>query len=152
MAKPLCKDQPRGRPRKNHEAFHGQGTFGEYMTERKAIGTLTVTEEAGFPVISVTGYFEEELYGKLEIHVEKFLSEGKVSLIIDFSKCIALNSLAIGQFLFLTMKVVEDFQGNLFLTHLTPVMVRVFELADITPSAKIALTVKDAVSQLTANH
>ena len=118
------------------------------MAERKNVGAMTVTQDSGFPVISVSGYFEEELYQKFETHVEKFLSEGKVSLIVDFSRCVALNSIAIGQFMFLTMRIVEDFQGSLYLTLANPVMIRVFELAGITPPAIIAPTVKDAISQL----
>lgn len=118
------------------------------MAEETAVGSVEMQVLEGFPVIALNGYFEAKTYGKLETLVEQLLSQGKNSLVLDFSKCVALNSVAIGQFLFLATKVVEDFQGALLLAHATPVMKRVFDLAGITGFAQIAPTVQDAIAQL----
>ena len=100
-----------------------------------------------YPVIMISGYFEEKLANELATMVEGLLLEGKTDLVIDLGNCVAINSLAIGTLQSLTMKI-EDFRGTLVLSKISTAMERVFELAFITPFAQVAPDVTGAISLL----
>lgn len=121
------------------------------MTTGKSNGTLITQEREGFPIVLLSGYFDEDLANLVVKKTEELLQAGKVNLIFDFTQCSAINSLAVGQLQFLTMRIVEDFRGHLLLSQLKPIMVRVFELAAITPYAEIAPNIEKAVELLKAS-
>jgi anti-anti-sigma factor len=99
-----------------------------------------------YPVVSLSGYFDESAANDLGTTIDSLLREGKTSLIIDFGACSAINSLAVGILQSLTMKIVEDFQGSLVLIRLSSTMERVFELAAIIPFAHPAPDLPTAVA------
>jgi len=109
---------------------------------------FTCSEKWAFPVIFVSGYFDERLVSEISATIDDYLKNGKISIIIDLSKCVAINSLAVGQLQFMAMKIVDDFQGNLIFTKVSPVIMRVFELAGIFPDAKNFPEISQAVSYL----
>ena len=98
------------------------------------------------PILSVTGYFDENTAAVIDQKATEFLKAGKLSLIFDLSNCTAINSLAVGMLQHLTMLIVEDFQGHLVIATLQPIMIKVFELAMITPYASITSTNEKALS------
>lgn len=105
-------------------------------------------EEQGFPVVVISGYFDEDVGSKVLECTEGLLSAGKTSLVLDFGQCRAVNSLGVGKLVSLSMKVVEDFQGRLVLSGLKPIMVSVFEFAMIAPPSEIVPDIAAAVKLL----
>jgi anti-anti-sigma regulatory factor len=99
-----------------------------------------------YPVIALSGYFDESLAVDLGATIDALLRDGKTSLIIDFGACSAINSLAVGALQSMTMKVVEDFQGSLVLIRLSSTTERVFELAAIIPFAHPAPDLPAAIA------
>jgi anti-anti-sigma regulatory factor len=115
---------------------------------RQRSGKITVSEHSGYPVILIEGYFDDDLGLLVQQRVEELLHRGRITVLLDFSGCSAVNSLGVEKILNMVLMITEDFQGKLMLITLKPIMLQVFELAGIIPRADVASTIPGAISVL----
>lgn len=116
--------------------------------KKKSSGSSVLLEFKSLPVISISGYFDDDVGGSVLEISESLLMDGKISQIIDFSECIAINSLGVGKLVSVSMRIIDDFQGRLVLVNLRPIMKDVFEFAMIAPPAEIVPDLQSAAEVL----
>ena len=109
--------------------------------------TINLAETDGIPIFTVSGYFDEDLGKELNVKADPLLVQGKTRLIIDLSKSPVVNSLGVAQLLDLTVRVVEDFAGKLYLVGVAPVVVKVLKLAGVLPQAELVDSLPAAMQQ-----
>jgi len=107
--------------------------------------TINLNETEGIPVFAVSGYFDEALGKELNARADPLLMQGKNRLIIDLGGSPVMNSLGVAQLLELTVRVVEDFAGKLYLVGVAPVVVKVLNLAGVLPQAELVDSLSAAV-------
>jgi anti-anti-sigma factor len=106
---------------------------------------LKTSETDGVFIVHVTGYVSLATVGDIQKVVDDFLARGGRAIILDLTECPAINSHGITAIMTMTMRVTDDFQGNVVIVTLDPVKVSVFELVGIFPIASLARNLPDAV-------
>jgi anti-anti-sigma regulatory factor len=107
--------------------------------------SIEVAEHEGVIVLAIHGYFNDETGARLDKIVETMALINKNRFIIDFRDCPLINSLGISILLDVTMKVIDDFHGNMVLTGLDAGKTRVMEEFYIIPTATVAATLAEAL-------
>lgn len=101
-------------------------------------------------LISITGYFNEEIGDELNRVADVFLKKGLSRMILDLTPCQLVNSTGIAALMALTLNLVQERKGHLFLVGCSPIMIKAFCLATIIPRATQADTVDIAFKSLKA--
>jgi len=103
------------------------------------------SEKEGVCIIQVKGYCETQAGENILKIVEQRLRNQCVCFVIDFTECTIINSPGISKLGEVSQKIVEDFQGRLFLTTSNPLIKRVFEVSGLTLEAQVAANVDEAL-------
>lgn len=96
------------------------------------------------PVLTVEGYVAAEAGLAMLAVVDQLLESGRRKIILDFSKCSLINSPGVVAVLQITLKVVEDFQGDIVLVGLNDLQNTVMEMAGVLPVASQAADLDEA--------
>ena len=107
--------------------------------------TLKTSETDGVFIVHVTGYVSLDTVGNIQKVVDDYLARGGRAVVLDLSECKVINSHGITAIMTLTMRVTDDFKGNVVIFTLDPVKVSVFELVGIFPIASLARNLPDAI-------
>jgi len=99
-------------------------------------------------LISVAGYFNEEIGDEVNHVADGFLKKGFSRMILDLSPCQLVNSPGIAALMALTLNLVQEQKGHLILVGCSPIMVKAFTLATIIPRATQADSVQKAFKAL----
>lgn len=110
--------------------------------------TFQVSMMGEIPVITISGYFDEDLGRALAKETGKCLQNGKRHFLFEFSGCPLINSLGISHLLEITIQISEDYQGVLVLIAVPQVVRKVLKLASIVPQAKMAESIQEALAIL----
>lgn len=110
--------------------------------------TITITPISGIPVVSLSGYLNEE--GGVQLHqkMDELLRSGQVRLVIDVAACKAMNSPGVASMMNLVMKVNDDFQGGVIFVGLDRLKTQVFKMVGIIGLSRQVPTIAEALAIL----
>jgi len=109
---------------------------------------ITVKDETGATVISLGGYGNAEAGKQLITTVVELGRQGKVRVVVDLSPCKVLNSPGVTSLMDITMKIIDDFKGQLVLCGLDPLKISVLKMARVIPMVPVAKTLPEALELL----
>ncbi|MBF0410658.1 MAG: STAS domain-containing protein [Candidatus Riflebacteria bacterium] len=90
-----------------------------------------------FVVFKLKGYFGAEGGAQLISLVEEQLCKSKNTIVIDFSNCTVLCSPGVGCIIDISVKVVQESSGKLYITGVDQLKEKVLTLTGVTNLAKI---------------
>ena len=118
------------------------------MTEKQISGTLQTAEKDGIAIISIEGYFDEEIGLKLAKIADAYLRSRILKIIVNLEGCELINSLGVTQLLDLAIRTVEDYKGAIVMVTSRPVILRVLELASLSQLATMIPTLDEALKYM----
>ncbi len=109
---------------------------------------FSIKVEEAEPVVSlrVTGYCNETVGREMVTALKAPLKEGKVNVVVDFSKCDLINSQGVSALFDLTISVREDHLGRVIFSGLSPLMIEVFSLSGLLPLVEVVNDVGAALA------
>ncbi len=87
-------------------------------------------------IIQTEGYINDEGGQRLRLECEAGLAENLRNIIIDFEASDLINSVAVSN-LIAVIEQIQEVQGRLLFTHLSPTVREVFDLMGITKHVEI---------------
>ncbi len=97
-------------------------------------------------ILKFRGYFAGDPDGHVRGLVEEALKNGIRRIVFDFSECRLVNSPGVVMIMEVTLRIVDDSQGNLAISGLDPIKSSVFEMAGIFPLADQAEDIPAAIA------
>ena len=110
--------------------------------------SLQASSVQGFPVVHLAGYLAADSREPFFALVEERLEKGEIRMVFDFSGCTLINSPGVVVLMDLAYRVVEDFKGQLVLTGLDELKMRVLKIAGVFPRIQAAPTIRDGLELL----
>ncbi|MFZ2956312.1 MAG: STAS domain-containing protein [Candidatus Ozemobacteraceae bacterium] len=119
------------------------------MTQKQGSFNFTITEERDVVVVAMEGYFTDTSTEMIEKQLLPALMQGKIRIVIDFSRISLMNSPGIASLLELLMKIREEFLGKSVLCGISPLLKEIFQMAGVTP---MFLTAEDKDDAMETAH
>ncbi|HNV69674.1 MAG TPA: STAS domain-containing protein [Candidatus Ozemobacteraceae bacterium] len=105
-------------------------------------------DRQGTLLITIHGYFNDQAGRDLSELVNRSLRGDGKRFVFDFQHCSTINSMGVAELLEITLRITEDFKGQLVLSALKPFMADLLTLAYVIPAAQVAPDIESALERL----
>jgi anti-anti-sigma factor len=99
---------------------------------------LAAEQHGNVAVIRVEGYFGEKAGKQLLWEASRFFQADLTRFVLDFSTCDYINSIGLANLMDVTLKIVDDRQGRVFLAGVNQLMIDVINISGIDEFAEYA--------------
>ncbi len=97
---------------------------------------VRIERDQGIPVIQVSGYFNETTGQEINDKLDPLMKDGAFAFVLDLSKTEVINSPGLGKLLDITLKIIDDFKGMLFICGVDRLKRSVLTMIGVLPLAR----------------
>ncbi len=118
------------------------------MSTTDESGKLEISIEQGYPVFSFKGYCTDANVVEMKPKVSELAGKGMLKFVFDFTDCIIINSLGMGELLDAILLIDQDYEGTVALCGLDSIKETLFTVSGIIPIAIHEKTLESAIACL----